>query len=609
MGETGRLFGGRYRVDRELESGPGTQSLLVTDLRNGRPCVLRLLSVASATPAAARRFEALATILARLDHPGLPRFVDGFSEGEGDASVRAVVVSYHPGESLERLIVKGRPLTQAQALVLLRRIVPVLAYLHSFDPPLVHRTIRAAGIILGPDGRPCLTDLDYAIAERAVPSPEQAPPGPDELALAAPEVFMGGAVPATDIYALGLAVCRGMTAKEPAALAREGARMQLRAALGVSDAFAAVIARMLEVSLERRYPDAKALDADLARLAGVRVAPAQVAPVQQPQAHAADEPQRRRNARPLVLAGVALLLLAVLAVVALRLRTQPVPETPLLVPPAAREQAAAPALPAEAPPGAAPIAEAAPVPSVAPTAQPAVPSPVSPTTAAAGAADPNSIVAEGRLLFDGKPFVNPGAPAPLFWFRDEVTKKVVKPRVDVAAGAFSIRDLPPGRYAMSVRVDLEPRNPNIFPGDLTAWEEFTIESGRTASLEVLLRVVMHLVQPVDNGVFIQGWDVPCGAGNVSPGKLVFSWEALAAGTRYDVSVDRLQCGRGFATAGRIFTRSTTEAWVKIDLPPNNEGECYSFRLTANREGRTVGILSTHGKTGVGWDYRYNVADR
>ena len=171
--------------------------------------------------------------------------------------MRVVVTSYHPGESLERLVTKGRPLTEAQALVLLRRIVPVLVYLHSFEPPLVHRTISATGIILGPDGRPCLTDLDYAVAEQAVPTPEQAPPGPDELALAAPEVFMGGAVPASDIYALGLAVCRGMTAREPAALLRDGARMQLRGALGASEAFAAVLARMLEPSVERRYPDAR----------------------------------------------------------------------------------------------------------------------------------------------------------------------------------------------------------------------------------------------------------------------------------------------------------------------------------------------------------------
>jgi hypothetical protein len=657
MDDVGRLVGGRYRIDRELERTPDTQSLLVTDLRNGRPCVLRRLAVATATPAAVRRFAAQGAILAKFDHPGLPHFVDGFTEGEGNAMVHVLVTSYHPGENLERLLAKGRPLTESQALVLLRRLVPVLTYLHAFEPPVVHRTISATGIIIGPDSRPCLTELDFAGAEPASPSTEQTPPGPDELAQAAPEVFMGGAVPASDIYALGLAVCRGMTARDPAVLLREGARLHLRAALGVSEAFAAVVARMLEPSLERRYPDAKALDVDLARLAGVRLPPVRAAeepkPARvaaasgvppQPAERAVDEPRPRPRpgARPLVLAGAALglVVLAALAAVTMRQRSERAPATSLLVSPASQEQAAAP--PPE-PPG--PVATAPPaepvtpppavpgptveatVPATAPAIEPATPrateaTPVSPETSAAPlppsapavAPAPSAAVsvdaaavAEGRLLFDGKPFTDTAAAPPQFWFRKEATKTEVKPQVDHAAGVFTVRGLPPGRYAMSVRINREPGNPNIFPGDLTAWEEFTVEAARPVSLDVTLRTVMHLVQPVDNGVVIRGWDEPCGAGNATPGKAVFSWDALGEGTRYAASVDRLLCGRGYAAAGRVFSQSTTETSVQVDLPPNQEGECYSFRLTANRGGRTVGIMSTHGKTGLGWDYRFTVA--
>jgi hypothetical protein len=583
--------------------------------------------------------------------------------------VRVVVTSYHPGENLERLLAKGRPLTESQALILLRRIVPVLVYLHAFEPPIVHRTISATGIIIGPDGRPCLTDLDFAGAEQESQLPAQAPPGPDELAQAAPEVFMGGAVPASDIYALGLAVCRGMTARSPAGLLREGARVQLRAALGVSEAFAVVLARMLEPSLERRYPDARALEADLARLAGVRAAPAPQPPARaaeeprpsrvatasrvppQPLERAAEESRPPRSARPVILAGVALALvaLAALAVVTVRRRGQPAPATSLVVSSTPPEQAAPqppqeqagpaatslpvdPAAPpqtrtvpgptVEAPvpapettPAAAPsppqAAEPAPAtrePSVAPQA-PAAPAaaPAPPAAAPAAPVGGAPADAEGRLLYNGKLFANAAAPPPQFWFRKEGTKTEVKPQVDYAAGAFTIRGLPPGRYAMSVRINLEPGNPNIFPGDLTAWEEFTLEAGRPATLDVSLRSVMHLVQPVDNGVVIPGWDTPCGAGNVSPGKVVFSWDALDPGTTYQVSVDRLVCGRDYARAGRVFSHATTETWVKVELAPNLEGECYSFRLTATREGRAVGIMSTHGKTGLGWDYRFSVA--
>ena len=248
------------------------------------------------------------------------------------------------------------------------------------------------------------------------------------------------------------------------------------------------------------------------------------------------------------------------------------------------------------------------------TPQPATPPAAAPTaptapTALLAPAGLTAAVAEGRLLFDGKPYANSAAPAPLFWFRNEGTKTEVKPQVDYAAGAFTIRGLSPGRYAMSVRINLEPGNPNIFPGDLTAWEDFTLEAGRPATLEVSLRTVMRLRQPVDNGTVIHGWEVPCGAGNVHPGSVVFSWDALEPQTRYDVSVDRLVCGRNNAPAGRVFTHSTSDPWVKLELPPNQEGECYSFRLSANRGGRRVGIMSTHGTTGIGWDYRFTVAGR
>jgi hypothetical protein len=234
---------------------------------------------------------------------------------------------------------------------------------------------------------------------------------------------------------------------------------------------------------------------------------------------------------------------------------------------------------------------------------PAPPPPTPPLPAAA--ATPASV--EGKLLFDGKPFT--GAAAPNFWFRKQGTSGEAKAQVEYAAGAFTVRGLGPGRYAMSVRIDNEPKNPKTFPGDLTAWEEFAVESARPVVLDVSLRTIMHLVQPVDNGVVIPGWDVPCGAGNVHPGKVLFSWEALGPDTRYDVSVDRLACGRGAEVVGRELARSTTESWVRLDLPPNREGECYVFKLTANRGGKTIGIMNTHGKTGIGWDYRFTVAGR
>jgi len=78
---------------------------------------------------------------------------------------------------------------------------------------------------------------------------------------------------------------------------------------------------------------------------------------------------------------------------------------------------------------------------------------------------------------------------------------------------------------------------------------------------------------------------------------------------YQARVERLVCGRGYASEGTVFSRSTTDAWVTVELPPNDEGECYSFSLTANAgvPGVPAGIMTVHGKAGLAWDYRFTVA--
>jgi hypothetical protein len=279
-------------------------------------------------------------------------------------------------------------------------------------------------------------------------------------------------------------------------------------------------------------------------------------------------------------------------------------KAPAEAPPPALPAAAQPAPEAPQPPA----GTAAPEPSGGPAPSPDASATQPPASTEQPAASvPGDIAFEGRLLFDGKPFTSAAAPKPVFWFRNESTKVVEKPDVNVADGIFRVRGLPPGRYGVGVRIDLDPSNPNLYPGDLSAWSEATLEAGRPAAADFTLRKHLRLKQPVDNGFAIPGWDVPCGAGQTIPGQVVFAWEPIDLAVTYDVRIDRLACDRGYSAAGSVLSRSTTDTWVKVELPPNNARECYSLRLNARKDGRTVGILATHGTTGLGWDYRFSVA--
>ena len=232
--------------------------------------------------------------------------------------------------------------------------------------------------------------------------------------------------------------------------------------------------------------------------------------------------------------------------------------------------------------------------------------PEPPAAQAPAPADASPVSAEGRLLYDGKPVTAITSLQPTFWFRNESKGTPEKPQVDYRDGTFRIRGLPAGRMGMSMRINLEPGNPNLYPGDLDAWTTFVVGAGPPPSLEVHLRKVIRLTQPADNGRVIRGWEVPCGGGSVHPGRVLFSWEPLDPAATYEVSIDRLACGRNYAVAGRAFKTTTTEAWVKAELAPSAEGECYSFRLSALKEGRPLGMLTTHGRDGLRWDYRFTV---
>src|SRR5512147_1771122 len=100
----GRVLRDRYRFDRELGRRGHVITWLVTDLRSASPCVLKILREADAPAADARLFEAQARVIFGLDHPGLPRFVEHFVEGEGAEREHVLITRYHPGESLRRLV-------------------------------------------------------------------------------------------------------------------------------------------------------------------------------------------------------------------------------------------------------------------------------------------------------------------------------------------------------------------------------------------------------------------------------------------------------------------------------------------------------------------------
>ncbi len=163
--QSGDILRERYKISSFISRGGMGSIYLAEDLRlEGRQCAVKEVrldpSLSEETLSQTRaQFMREATVLARMDHPNLPKVSDFFSEDTSDY----LVMDYIPGEDLRTLMVEARQagkfLPEADVLAWGAQIADALVYLHSQDPPILHRDIKPSNIKLTPGGVVKLVDF------------------------------------------------------------------------------------------------------------------------------------------------------------------------------------------------------------------------------------------------------------------------------------------------------------------------------------------------------------------------------------------------------------------------------------------------------------------
>jgi len=163
--KNGEILRDRYKVREQIGQGGTGNIYLADDLRlQGRLCALKEVEHNQALPTemfeqAREQFFREASVLARLDHPNLPKVSDYFAVDSRDY----LVMDYVPGKDLREQMQEARRnksfLPEKEVLRWAIQIADALHYLHNQDPPIIHRDIKPSNIKLTPSGLVKLVDF------------------------------------------------------------------------------------------------------------------------------------------------------------------------------------------------------------------------------------------------------------------------------------------------------------------------------------------------------------------------------------------------------------------------------------------------------------------
>jgi len=236
--QEGYMLKGRYRVKDQLGRGGMGAVYRAIDTLYDKPCAVkefrlgylpteeetRLRGDVDATRAhsdsshpqlvtreqAIRQFRTEAMVLAKLEHPNLPKVTDFFDARDNYYLVMTLI----EGSNLAAIMKEARrkPLPEATVMGWMNQMMDALSYCH--EQGVIHRDVKPANIILTSEGKVYL--VDFGIAK---PDPESETGLSSFTSGYSPlEQYgdKGGTDTRSDIYALGATMYALLTGTEPA---------------------------------------------------------------------------------------------------------------------------------------------------------------------------------------------------------------------------------------------------------------------------------------------------------------------------------------------------------------------------------------------------------
>ncbi|MFB2979310.1 ankyrin repeat domain-containing protein [Microseira sp. BLCC-F43] len=273
--QTQDIIAQRYRIIDTLGQGGSGTTYHAEDLQTGQRVALKALSLHRMNDwKMIELFEREAKVLAQLNHPAIPRYLEYFHVDTPSDRSFYIAQQLAEGKSLAALVQAGWHATEAEVRRIAEQILEILVYLHQQTPPVIHRDIKPQNIILrspqppeprGASEPPLLRGawgdlflVDFgAVQDTYYSTFMRGRTVVGTFGYMAPEQFRGQAVPVTDLYGLGATLLFLLTHRSPAELPTDGLKLNFRSRLQISEDFAAWLEKMLDPDVEDRFASAK----------------------------------------------------------------------------------------------------------------------------------------------------------------------------------------------------------------------------------------------------------------------------------------------------------------------------------------------------------------
>ncbi|HAH05462.1 MAG TPA: hypothetical protein DCM05_02880 [Elusimicrobia bacterium] len=209
-GAVGAVIGGNYRIDAQIGKGSMASVYEAYDIEHNRKVVLKQVrEEVHQSEKDIERFLAAARTVQALKHPSLAEIYSIFLENERIYMIE----EFCAGKPLSRFLDAGKRISLRSVKGVLQQVAAAVDYAHSQG--IVHGDLRPANIIVSPQGVVKVLDFSIGLQAKKTMARLSWAEGHGSPPYMSPEQELGTALPASDLYSLGVMLYEMATGRLP----------------------------------------------------------------------------------------------------------------------------------------------------------------------------------------------------------------------------------------------------------------------------------------------------------------------------------------------------------------------------------------------------------